>query len=124
MIDKNNLDKIHIRDLKLKCIIGINDNERIDKQDVIINVILYADLKKASRSDDINDSVDYKIIKKNIILFVEKSTFFLIEKLADQIANLCLENKKVQRVDITLDKPKALRFARSVAVEITRYQND
>lgn len=124
MNDKNNLDKIHIRDLKLHCIIGINENERTEKQDVIINVTLYADLKKAGNSDNINDSVDYKIMKKNIISMVEKSSFFLIEKLAMEIANLCLDNKMVKIVTVTLDKPRALRFARSVAVEITQYQND
>lgn len=124
MNDKNDLDKIHIRDLKLHCIIGINENERTEKQDIIINVTLYADLKKAGSSDNINDSVDYKIMKKNIISMVEKSSFLLIEKLAAEIANLCLENKTVKIVAVTLDKPRALRFARSVAVEITRYQND
>ncbi len=124
MNDKNNLDKIHIRDLKLHCIIGINENERTEKQDVIINVTLYADLKKASSSDNIDDSVDYKIMKKNIISMVEKSSFFLIEKLASEIANLCLGNKMVKIVTVTLDKPRALRFARSVAVEITRYSEN
>ena len=122
MKDNLNLDKIHIRDLSLKCIIGINDNERIEKQNIIINVTLYIDLKKACRSDDLNDSVDYKVVKQNIISLVEKSSFFLIEKLAEEIANICLKNPEIKRVDVILDKPGALRFARSVAVEITRYK--
>ena len=116
------LDKIHIRDLSLKCIIGINDNERVEKQEVKISVTLYVDMEKACKSDDLNDSVDYKIVKQNIIALVERSSFFLIEKLAEEIANLCLNNPGVESVDVILDKPGALRFARSVAVEITRYK--
>ena len=113
-------DKIHIRDLALRCIIGINDEERKKKQNVVINITLYTDLSKASQTDRIEDSVDYKIIKKRIIAAVENSSYFLIEKLAEAIAGTCLANKKVHLVTVSVDKPGALRFSRSVAVEITR----
>lgn len=117
-IPKN--DKIHIRDLSLRCIIGINENERIEKQDIIINATLYCDFTEAWRSDSINDSTDYVSIKKDIISLVENSSFFLLEKLIEEIAGVCLKNPKIEKVDISVDKPGALRFARSVAVEITR----
>ena len=61
-------DRIYIRDLLARCIIGIYENERKDKQDVIINVTLFADFKKACESDDINEAIDYKIIKKKSII--------------------------------------------------------
>ena len=114
------MDKIHIRDLSLKCIIGINRDERSRKQSILINVTIYTDLSKACRTDNIKDSVDYKAVKKKIISAIESSSFFLIEKLAETIAGICLENKKVQKVRVCVDKPGALRFSRSVAVEITR----
>ena len=114
------MDKIYIRDLCLRCIIGIYPHERREKQDVIINIILEGDLTAAGKSDDIADTINYKTIKKKIIKLVEKSSFFLIEKLAQEIAGACLGEKHVRRVTVTLDKPGALRFARSVAVEITR----
>jgi dihydroneopterin aldolase/D-erythro-7,8-dihydroneopterin triphosphate epimerase len=114
------LDRIHIRDLRLRCIIGIYDEERRDRQDVCINITLHADLRTAGGSDDIADTVDYKAIKKKIVRLVERSSFLLVEKLAERIAETCLENPAVQRVDVSVDKPGALRFARSVAVEITR----
>jgi len=122
MTDKH-LDKIYIKDLALRCIIGINENERREKQDVIINIVLFVDLHKACQTDNINDAVDYKVIKKKIIAFVEKSSFFLIEKLSEEISKICLENKKVKKAAVKVDKPQALRFARSVAIKITRYQN-
>jgi D-erythro-7,8-dihydroneopterin triphosphate epimerase len=122
LLDK--LDKIHITDLRLQCIIGINDWERTQKQDVLINVILYTDLKKPCRTDRIEDSVDYKEIKKEIIAMVEKSSFNLIERLANEIARICLTHPQIKAVRIKVDKPGALRFAKSVGVEILRTQDN
>ncbi len=114
------MDKIHIRDLSLRCIIGIFDNERLEKQDVIINVTLHCDLSQACNSDDFNDTVDYKTVKKKIMKMVEESNFLLIEALAGAVADICLEFEKVKQVDVTVEKPGALRFVRTVDVEISR----
>lgn len=119
-MDNGNLDKIHIRDLLVRCIVGIYDEERAAKQDVVINITLYADFSEACRSDHIRDTVDYKRIKKQVVALVENSQYFLLEKLADAIAMICLDDPRVRRVQVCVDKPGALRFARSVAVEITR----
>jgi len=116
----NRLDKIYIRDLLLRCIVGIYPEERTHKQDVIINITLRADLSEACRSDRIEDTVDYKAIKKKIVTLVEGSSFFLIERLAEEIAAICLEPERVMLAQVSVDKPGALRFARSVAVEISR----
>ena len=113
-------DKIYIRDLAIRCIIGVNQDERTEKQDVVINVILFTDTRKAGRTDALADSVDYKRVKKAILSLVESSEFLLIEKLADEIAKVCLDDSKVQKVNVTVDKPGALRYTRSVAVEIVR----
>jgi len=113
-------DQIFIRDLLCRCIIGINPEERTKQQDVIINIVLDSDLRAASGSDDIADTVDYKAIKQRILAMVERSTYFLIERLAQRIADICLEDPRVRRVRVTLDKPGARRFAKSVGVAITR----
>jgi D-erythro-7,8-dihydroneopterin triphosphate epimerase len=113
-------DRIHIRDLKLRCIIGVYPEERREKQDVLINIALECDCRKAGRTDDIADAVDYKGIKKRIVTAVEQSECELIESLAQRIADLCLESDGVESVTVAVDKPGALRFARSVAVEVTR----
>lgn len=116
----SDLDAIHIRDLNLRCIIGIFPEERREKQDVILNVTMYADLRQACRSDRIEDTINYKAVKLRIVEAVEKSQFSLVERLAEEIAGLCLEDPLVRRVTVTVDKPAALRFGKSVAVEITR----
>ena len=117
------MDKIYIRDLALRCIIGLYPDERKTKQDVLINIAMETDLRAAGKSDALKDTVDYKAIKLAILDFVEKSSFHLIESLAEGIAAICLKDKRVQSATITIDKPGALRFARSVAVEITRKRN-
>ena len=119
-----NRDRIYIRDLTLRCLIGIHPEERRERQDVVINVVMETDLAPPAASDRIEDAVDYKGLKKRIIALVESSAYHLIETLADRMAALALEDARVRRVTVTVDKPGALRFARSVAVEITREQKD
>ena len=114
------LDQIHIRDLRLRCIIGVGEEERREKQDVVIHVTMYADLQKACQSDNIEDSVDYRTVKQDILKTVEVSQFRLIEALAEDIAQQCLKDPQVRRVRVSVEKPGALRFARTVAVQITR----
>ncbi len=113
-------DKIYIRDLALRCIIGIYPDERREKQDVLINVVLEGDMTAAQKSDQIEDTINYKALKKSIMRMVEASAFNLIETLAARILDICLEEARVQRATVTVDKPGALRFARSVAVELSR----
>jgi dihydroneopterin aldolase/D-erythro-7,8-dihydroneopterin triphosphate epimerase len=114
------MDRIYIRDLALRCIIGLYPEERTNKQDVIINVIMETDLRASGKSDALEDTVDYKTIKLAILDFVESSRFNLIEALAEGIAAICLKNNRIQSATVTVDKPGALRFTRSVAVEVTR----
>jgi FolB domain-containing protein len=117
------LDRITIRDLGFRCIIGINEEERREKQDVIVNLTLWADLRKPCQTDNIDDTIDYKAIKKLILTQAEQSQYFLVEALAQTIADICLAQPLVQKVCVRVEKPAALRFARSVGVEITR-QNE
>ncbi len=113
-------DRIRICDLLVRCILGINESERREKQDVVINVVIHTDLRKSGKSDRIEDTVDYRALKKRILAMVESSHYFLEEALADAVAELCLEYSRVRQVEVRVEKPNALRFARSVAVEILR----
>lgn len=114
------MDKIHIRDLALRCIIGINDDERREKQDVVVNITLHTDFAPAAASDDFAHAIDYKKVKLRVVSLVESSRYYLLEALAEAIAGACLEFERVQQVDVTVEKPGALRFARTVGVEISR----
>jgi 2-amino-4-hydroxy-6-hydroxymethyldihydropteridine diphosphokinase len=123
MVDRP-LDRIHIKELLLRCIIGINPEERDKEQDVILDITLYADLREAGRTDDIVRTIDYKKLKLELVDFVEHSRYGLIEALADAVARICLAKPRVEKVLVRVDKPGALRFAKSVAVEIERCTGD
>ena len=117
-------DKIFVKDLLLRCIIGLNDWERENKQDVIINLTLYTDMRKAGQTDSGEDILNYRTITKAIIAYVEASGHFLVEALATEIARICVVEHAAQRAIVSLQKPGALRFAKSVGVEIERTRAD
>jgi FolB domain-containing protein len=101
-------------------VIGVREEERREKHDIIINVALTLDLRKPGRTDNIEDAIDYSQMKKRIVEMVQASQYSLIEALAEHVAEICLEDPAVKQVQVRVEKPGALRFARSVAVEITR----
>lgn len=113
-------DRIQIKDLLLRTIVGINEDERTKRQDVLINITLYADTRQAAASDEIEDAVNYRTITKRVVELVEGSRFYLVEKMAAEIAAICLDDPRVERARVRVEKPGALRFARSVGVEIER----
>jgi FolB domain-containing protein len=117
-------DRIEIRDLLLRGIVGINDWEREKPQDILIHITLFADLRSAGASDKIDDTVNYRSLTKQVIEHVEGSARFTVEALAADVARICLADPRVARVRVRVEKPGALRFARTVGVEIERTAAD
>ncbi len=113
-------DRILIKDLAARCILGVTVDERRERQDVLVNIALSVDLRKAGRSDLFEDAVDYRALKKRVLAGVESSAYRLVEALAEHIADICLDTHGVTQAQVTVEKPSALRFARSVGVQITR----
>ncbi len=118
-------DRIEIRDLMIRAIVGINDEERVNRQDVVINMTLWADLREAGRTDGIDDTINYRTLAKRVIELVEESSYFLVEKMAAEISLLGLEfSESIERIRVSVEKPGAVRFARSVGVTIERTRDD
>ena len=107
-----------IQNLRLRTIIGFNDWERKNKQDVIINIKAGFDSGNSTKSDDVADTVDYKIIIKKVIKAVEESDFNLLEKLTQMVLDIVMENPRIAWASVKIDKPFALRFADSVSIEL------
>ena len=118
------MDQVIIRDLSARGIIGINDWEREKTQEILINIVLFADLRAAGQSDDIADCVNYRTVSKKVQAHAESAARLTVEALAADIARLCLEDPKVERVRVRVEKPGAVRFAASVGVEIERGRAD
>lgn len=117
-------DRIVIKDLLVRGIVGINENERRKRQDILINLVMLADIRLSGESDDISHTVNYRTVAKGIIRQVEASSYFTVEKLATEVARLILTEHEVFEVTVSVEKPGALRFARSVGVTITRSRKD
>ncbi len=118
------MDRIVVRDLRVRCIIGVDDEERRERQDVLLNLDIFTDLRKAGKSDRLEDALDYRALKKRIVQMVENSGYHLVEALAESVADICLESPLVRSVRVRVEKPGALRFALSVGAEITRMREN
>ena len=113
-------DRLLIKNLLVRGIVGINEWERRLPQDILINLEVFVDTSPAGQSDDVEDSLNYRSLTKAIVAFVEASSFHLVEALAEGIASLSLRDFGAERVRVRVEKPGALRFAESVGVEIVR----
>jgi len=122
--DSSQSDQILVRDLLFRCIVGVNEEERQEKQDVIAQITLDVDLRKAGQTDALEDTVDYRALKKEVLAMAERSQFQLVEALAQNIAAICLKRPLVTRATVVIEKPGALRFARTVGVRIVRKRED
>jgi FolB domain-containing protein len=118
------LDKILVRDLLVRGIVGLNEWERKKRQDILVNLEIFADIRAAGLSDRVAETVNYRTITKAVIKTVEESSYFLVEALASEIARLIVEDFGVDRVRVRVEKPGAVRFARSVGVDIERSRGD
>ncbi len=114
------MDKIFIRDLAVKGIIGINDWERVNEQPILINVTLYGDISAVGSSDNLEEGVNYRSVAKKLIAHAQSAQRFTVEALATDLARLCLEEEGVEKVTMRVEKPGAVRYSESVGVEIER----
>jgi FolB domain-containing protein len=114
------MDQIFIKDLLIRGVIGVTESERSSPQDILINVTLFADTHAAGVSDDVEDSINYRTVAKKILAHTEKVSRYTVEALAADVADLCLAEKGVISVRVRVEKPGAVRFSKSVGVEIER----
>jgi dihydroneopterin aldolase/D-erythro-7,8-dihydroneopterin triphosphate epimerase len=115
------LDRILIKDLSVSGILGINPEERVNEQEILINAVLWADTRPAAASDDIDDAVNYRTITKTLIDHIRAGKPMLVERLVQELVDICFDlEPRIMQVEMTVEKPGALRYARSVGINITR----
>jgi len=117
-------DRIVIEKLLVRGVIGLHDWEREVDQDIVISLEIRVDARLAGVTDDVEDSLDYKAVAKDVIAYAESSEHYLVEALATGIARIVVEEHGAERVKVRVEKPGALRFAKSVGVEIERTAAD
>jgi D-erythro-7,8-dihydroneopterin triphosphate epimerase len=110
---------IRIKNLTLQTIVGVNAWERRETQEVVINVEIEFDGARTGETDSLEDTIDYKKMKQKILGHAGSSRCLLLESLAQGVLNIVLEDPRVIRACVEVDKPKALRFADSVSVVVS-----
>jgi dihydroneopterin aldolase/D-erythro-7,8-dihydroneopterin triphosphate epimerase len=119
------LDRIHIKDLCVPGIVGINPDERVNPQDVLVNATLWVDTGPAAVTDDIADAANYRTITKALIAHIQNGEPMLVERLVQELADICFNtDPRVEQVEMTVEKPGALRHARSVGITVRRTRAD
>jgi FolB domain-containing protein len=118
------MDQVLITDLLARGVIGITDRERARPQDILINAVLFTDISRAAQSDNIADCVDYSTLARKLLAHTETAARYTVEALVNDLARLCLDEPGVKGVRIRVEKPGAVRFARSVGVEIERFNEE
>lgn len=118
------MDEIRIENLRLRCYIGFSDHELNHKQDVIINLCLFVDLRGVGETDNPDDVLNYRTVNKAVIAHVEDSRYKTVEALATGIAKVAILQCGVPHLRIEVYKPGALRFADTVGVKIERSKAD
>ncbi len=117
------MDQILIKDLLARGVIGISEKERSQPQDILINIVIFTDIRAAAISDDVEESINYRTVSKQVLAHASSVGRFTVEALAEDVARIILENPKVLGVRVRVEKPGAVRFTRSVGVEIERMRN-
>ena len=114
------MDKVFIKNLRVHTIIGVDDEERLTPQNILVNVTIFIDTRAAATSDNIQDCVDYSLVAKEIGSKAISVKRFTVEALAEDLAQIILNHSKVQKVLVRIEKPAALKDAESAGIEIER----
>ena len=113
-------DWIHLRRVKAHCVLGVHPAERGKERPVWMDISLECDVRRAARSDQLADTLDYESIEAEVVAVAKRGRFRLVEALAENVAAVCLAHPRVLAARVVVEKPKALPLTQSVAVEILR----
>ncbi|MGE5373899.1 MAG: dihydroneopterin aldolase [Bacteroidota bacterium] len=114
------MDKVVIKNLLARGIIGVHDWERTRPQNILINITMFTDTRQAAETDSLSDCINYSTMSKRVLAHAESVNRLTVEALANDLARICLEEEGVQKVIVSVEKPGAVRFAESVGVEVER----
>jgi dihydroneopterin aldolase len=114
--------KTFIRDLVLSARIGVHQHERLANQRVRINLELTS-VEHPAINDDLDNVVCYAELLTGIRAVVSEGHINLVETLADRIAQVCLQDRRVQSAKVRVEKLDVFKEAESVGVEIERSRN-
>jgi FolB domain-containing protein len=110
---------IRVNDLKVRSLIGAYSWERVNKQELIINITIEYDASKACLSDKLKDALNYESVAAKAVKTAERSRFVLLEKLVCKLLAGIMSDQRVNSAHVRVDKPQALAQARCVSFELS-----
>ena len=113
-------DIIQIAGLEINAIVGILEAERVREQKILLDLRIHTDIRPAARSKMIEDAVDYSFLAKEAERIIRNGKYLLLETLAEDVCDYCLQQPRVSSVDLSVKKPEALSKAEFVGVRIHR----
>ena len=118
------MDKIFVKDLRVDCIIGILESERVKTQPLLVSMELEKDLKECAKTGDLDKSINYAALSERVKSYIIQRKALLLEELAEELCKLILKEFKPESVTIRLNKPEAVADAMATGVQITRTTGD
>ncbi len=109
---------ICIKNLRVSGILGVYEEERQTERDIVVNARLEYNAQDAIRTDALEDALDYKLIRDGIQKVVAETKFKLLETLADRIVKELTIDTRILKLELEIDKPRALRLTDSVSAII------
>lgn len=116
------MDKVFIEQLEVITTIGVYDWEQGIKQKLVLDIEMAHDNRKAGKSDDVADALDYAQVSQAVIEHIVNGRFLLVERVAEEIAELIMTRFSVPWIKVRLTKPGAVPQAKGVGVVIERGQ--
>ena len=114
------MDRITIRELRIRCIVGVLPAERTNPQEVLVSLEVGTDLAPAARSGELRHTIDYAALAERVRELVEAGRYRLLETMAEDLARCVLELELAAEVRVTIRKPAAIAAAQDAGVEILR----
>lgn len=118
--DRHTLDTTYITGIAATTVIGVYEHERHIRQSLIIDLELGADTRQAGLTDSLDFALDYDRIAQHTLEFVERSNYFLIEAVAEQLVVELFKEFEIETVNVKISKPGAVTIADDVGVIIYR----
>ncbi|MCJ7753777.1 MAG: dihydroneopterin aldolase [Thermoanaerobaculales bacterium] len=115
-------DTISLIGMRVFAYHGLLADEQASGQEFVIDVTVHANLAKAAKSDDIADTIDYGALAAAIHARATIERWNLIERVAERIADLVMEDPRATGVAVRVHKPAApIRVPfEDVVVEVRR----
>ena len=123
--DKSAINRtVFIKDFIIEEIIGIHEHEKIKKQKIKFNIVLNVNQSSIPDEKDIKSIVDYEKITNKLENLTKSKKYNFLESLAEDSFKEIFEDKRIKSVTIKIEKPDAIKNAKSVGVEVFKTRED